>query len=168
MSAETLPTAGRIAEAVKIQASRFLFAVSAGNPAWDSMWTGPNPPSPPIIATDVLNRLCYARPTIVDFLTPDDAGEIRLDGGARFSDSEDPTEYVRIKLALPEGSLDGQTIREIGLFIDSVLDPALPPGQIIIPPAGVLARGSLYALYWREAYPVEGGDFFARNFVVRI
>lgn len=168
MTAEILPTTGRVVLAKALVALPFLFAVSRGNPAWDAQWGDDNPPTPPLSATGVFDLIGYARPTIVGFLVPDDAGSIVGSGGARYSNSNVPTRYLRVRLSLPVGSYAGQTLREIGLFANPAIDPSVPSGQTLIDPADVVSPGDLFQLHWREPLPLEEGDFFARNFVVRL
>jgi len=168
MSNDTLVTSGRVALAKLLNASKFLFALSRGNPSWDGMWATPNPPVPPINATGVLDLMGYARPTIQDFLTPDDAGVIIEEGGGKYSVSASPTRYARFKLSLEPGVYAGNTLREIGLFMNPTIDPSVPSSQYMIPANKVTLAGDLLQLHWREAQPITEGDHFSRNFIVRL
>lgn len=168
MSADTLPTEGRVALATKLAASKFLFALSSGLPAWDSQWTTPTPPTPPLDATNVKTLIGYARPTITDYLKPDPSGTIGAETGAKFSVSADPTRYLRVRLSLPIGAYAGATLREIALFVDPEVNSAVAPGQILIAASDVITDGRLLQLHWREPLPLEDGDFFARNFILKV
>lgn len=168
MSNDTLVTSGRVALAKLLKASNFLFALSRGNPQWDALWETPNPPVPPINATDVLDLIGYSRPTLKQFLIPDDDGAIVDEGGAKYAVSETPTRYVQIKLSLEPGVYAGNTVREIGLFVNPTIDPSVPLSQYTIPADKVTSKGDLLQLHWREAQPITDGDFFARNFIVRL
>ncbi|WP_279480251.1 hypothetical protein [Aureimonas sp. SK2] len=168
MSADLMPLSGRRALAALARASSFLFVLSRGNPAWDGQWTQPNPPAPLLDVEDVLDPFGYARPTIVDFVVPDLNGAIYDDDGGRYSISAEPTRYVRSRLSLPVGAFAGEPLREVGLFINPVIDPSVAPGAVIVPPAAVLSLGDLLHVRWDDRHVLQDGGHYARNFFERL
>lgn len=132
---------GRIGEcAIFISRSLFL-AWGRGNPAWD---LAPEPE--PINATALVDEVGRRRVTQAQFVLPDPAGEIELPGGQRFTPSLVPTKWAHVRVVFDYEDAAGQTLREIGLYFDTEVDPALPAGQRYFTPAQIVSPGRLKVL----------------------
>jgi hypothetical protein len=146
----------------------FLAALSAGDPDWDAAWSEPNPPSPDLGATGILDLIGYVRPTIVDFVTADPAGAIITDDGARYATSASRTRYLRIRISIPAGAYPGVTVREVALFAHPTIAAGVPGGQTILAPADVEDAGDLVHLSWLEPQFLSAGTAYARNVILRV
>lgn len=134
-------TDGRIALAESLVARTLHLAWGRGDPAWSDI-----PPTEPLTAVALLDEICRRLPTETAFVSPDSAGDIELPDGSRWTRSPSATRYLFARFHFEFGDAAGETLREIGLFVGGVTDPALPPGQRLFVPAEVAAAGRLYLL----------------------
>lgn len=148
-----LQDSGRIALAAALASLPIHFAWGRGNPAWDA-----NPDPEPTNATALVDEIARRTATAVGYVLPDPAGEIETVDG-NYTASAVPTEWVHVRTQYNYGDAAGETIRELGLFLGTVTDPALPAGQRYFTPAEIVNPGLLYTL---ERIP-----FFVRNPTVR-
>lgn len=132
---------GRIALAVAVATQPIHLAWGRGRPAWDSA-----PEPEPNNATSLIDEVGRRTATQVGYVVPDANGEIELPSGARYTSSAVPTRWVYVRFTFSFGDAAGQDIRELGIFLGSKTDPALPAGQRYFTPAQVTQPGRLYAL----------------------
>jgi hypothetical protein len=139
--AAVLTTSGRIgiATAIKARTAHHL-AWGSGDPAW-----GSNPPSPPGDASALVAEVARRKATQVEFCVADPAGAISVPEG-RFSISASPTRalYFKFHFEFEEGV--GSTIRELGIFLDTVAAAGVPSGQFYLTPAQVAQQGTMLVL----------------------
>lgn len=136
----TLTHSGRAALAAALAAQPLHFAWGSGDPAWD---TAPEPE--PIEATALVNEIGRRRITQVQFVEPDEAGEIVVPTG-RYRVASEPTRHLLIRTAFDFGDAPASVIREVAIFAGSVTDPELPPGQFYFEPAQLVSPGTLVSL----------------------
>jgi hypothetical protein len=79
------------------------------------------------------------------FVTPDPDGDITVPNG-RFAASETATAHLYLEFRHDFDDASDQTIRELGVFVDTVTNPALPPGQRYFEGAAVTGAGILLVL----------------------
>lgn len=152
---------GRTALAVAIKTQPLHVAWGTGNPAWDSA-----PEPEPTNATALVSEVGRRTATSVDYVLPDAAGTIVLPTGDKYSVSPTPTPWVYVRTVFEFGDAVGATIREIGLFVGTQTDGALPPGQRYFTPAQVVSPGRLYLLNRQERIVRSGGTYQAIEFVL--
>lgn len=80
-----------------------------------------------------------------EFVTPDPDGGIVVPTG-RYAVSATPTQHLFVRVRFDFADAAAATVREQALFVGSVTDPALPPGQRYFTPAEVEAPGILLLL----------------------
>jgi len=154
-----LPTSGRVACADSISRRPLHIAWGTG----DGEWTFDVPP-PDINAAALINEVGRRAITSWKFVVPDDAGAIVMDNGSdspgnqptqrRFSDSpgNQPTQHMFVGCRFDFGDAAGQSIREIGLFVNTETVAGLPPGQMYFTPGEITAPGLL--LYVQQIVPL--------------
>lgn len=168
MSTEILTTRGREVMAEQLVGLTYLIALSRGDPDWDDLWEGANPPTPDLGATGVADLIGYARATIVGHVVPDEGGSIIADSGTAYSVSATRTRWVRVRMSIPAGTYTGETVREIGLFSSPTIDAGVPGGQTIIAPEDVSDPGDLHQLAYFRPQFLSAGTALARNFILRV
>lgn len=139
MAAAPLTIAGRSAIAKGIKAMPAHLAWGTGDPLW-----GDNPPPPALNATALLAEVGRRQATLVSFCTPDEDGPISVTEG-RFSITETPTPHLYFKFHFDFEDGVGETIRELGIFLETVAATGVPVGQFYLTPAQVADPGILLA-----------------------
>ena len=137
----TLVTTGRAGLAASVAARDIFLGVGAGDSAWDSSGTPPEA----ISSASLMSPVGYRKAAQVSFVTPDAAGSISLPSG-RYEMVGEQTNYLYLRFTLDFEDVSTATIRETGIFLDLVTDPALPAGQMFFLPSEVTDQGTLYLL----------------------
>lgn len=145
--ANILQDAGRTLLATLIKSQPIHIGWGRGDPDWDD-----NPPGPLYDATALQGEVGRRLATAVEYVQPDPAGEIEMPTGERYTISPTPTANLYVRAVFGWEDADGETIRELGLFIGTQTDPGLPPGQRYFLPAQVIDPGTLYLLNRDERY----------------
>ena len=129
---------GRIVAAQLFHAQTWFLGLGRGDPQWDSALVQPSP-----TLTDLVDKVGVTRCREVAYVKPDDAGDISMSDGAKFSRSDDPTRYLYLyfKLDLPDASPN--TLRENGVYFGTALAAGIPAGQFYIDAADVETWGTL-------------------------
>lgn len=137
-----LTQSGRAAMAAAIADQPLHLAWGSGDPAWD---TTPQPE--PTSATTLVNEIGRRTVTQVQFVVPDPGGTIVVPTG-RFNPSPGnaPTNHLYLRFNFDFEDAPAATIREVGVFVGTEFDPALPPGQRYFAPADIVQSGILLAL----------------------
>ena len=138
-----LVNSGRAAMAAALMSQPFFLAWgSGGGEDWDALDT---PPSPSVLATELLSETGRHLLTSANFCTQDDDGEIVVPTG-RYSVSQVQTNhiYLRFNFDFEDGA--GLEIREIGVFSGGSVNVGLPPGQLYFDPDEVHTLGTLVLL----------------------
>jgi len=136
-----LQEAGRIALARAVAAQPIHLAWGRGLPAWDAV-----PQPEPNNATTLVDEIGRRTVTQVGYAVPDADGEIELPSGDRYTASAVPTRWLYIRFTFNYADAEGQTIRELGVFLGTQAAPGVPAGQRYLTPGEVAVSGELYAL----------------------
>ncbi|MCL2020936.1 MAG: hypothetical protein FWG81_02240 [Betaproteobacteria bacterium] len=144
-----LTQSGRAAIAAAIATRPLHLAWGTGDPAWD---TAPEPET--TLATGLVNEIGRRALTLWQFVMPDDNGAITVNDVDDPSITKSfapslgnvPTNHLYLLFNFDFLDAPAATIREIGVFIDTVVDPALPPGQKYFAPGELHNPGILLAL----------------------
>ena len=119
--------------------SRQLFlAIGTGSPDW-----GEIPDSPDYAATGLVNEIGRKKITRAFFVKEDENGEIDMPGGRRYSYSESQTRQIYLQFMFDFGEGLSSSIREVGVFMDSVPKSGLPETQTYFTPEEIQEQGTL-------------------------
>lgn len=153
MSLATLTKSGRAAIAKAIAAQPLHLALGAGDPSWDD-----NPETQPqslVTATALYHELGRRAPASVGFVVPDEDGGIIIPVGrglddivqeARYTQVAEPSPYLYVRANFDYADASNSTIRELGLFLGTVMKEDLPPGQRYFLPGDIEDPGLLLAV----------------------
>ncbi|WP_316201626.1 MULTISPECIES: hypothetical protein [unclassified Bradyrhizobium] len=82
----------------------------------------------------------------VEFVVPDPNGNLYTPGGERWSVSTGATRYLYVATQFDFLEASTETIREVGIFVDSVRAAGVPEGQLYLTPEEVAEPGYLLLL----------------------
>lgn len=149
----TLTKSGRAAIAQSIADRPVYLAWGTGEIEWDNLGDADLPSL--IDRTSLFNEIGARRASVIGFCEPDEAGDIVVpvgttpEGGvevARYQQKPDPTPYLYIKTAFDFSDAKDAVIREVGIFLDTIPDPDLPPGQMYFTTEQLENLGRLLAM----------------------
>lgn len=149
MSLATITTTGRSAYQKSLMARPLHLAWGTGDPAWD---TDPALKPSLVQATRLVAEAGRRVITKKAFVVPDPDGDIILPSGlspegqvqeSRYRVVNFPTPSLYVHAAFDFGDAANLTIREKGIFCDTEVDPALPPGQRYFTPGQLVSSGEL-------------------------
>jgi hypothetical protein len=160
-----LTLSGRAALAAALAARPLHLAWGYGNPEWDDLDPIDYPPSTG--DTALIYEIGRRKLTMQQFVLEDENGSITVNDvddptiKRRFTPSPNnvPTNHIYLLFNFDFEDAPGSTIREIGVFADTVTAPELPPGQQYFTPEEIVSPGILVAL---ERLP-----YFIRQLSVR-
>lgn len=135
-----LTNSGRTAIAISIAAQPLHVAWGSGDADWDD-----TPVPEPVGATALVNELGRRAATSVGYCSPDENGSIVVPNG-RFAPSATPTNYLYLRCNFDFTDAVGSEIREVAVFLGTVLEGGLPGGQTYFEPADVADAGTMVAL----------------------
>ncbi len=146
-----LTKVGRAALVKAVKERPLFLAWGTGDPAWEV--DGAELPSL-VDASALVAEVGRRIPSLVSFATPDDNGSIVIPKGitpsgevqeARYAISETPTPYLYVQTAYSFSDAADATIRELAVFMDSVVKADLPPGQQYFLPSEIEEPGLILA-----------------------
>ena len=155
-----LTNAGRAAMALAIKDTPVFVAWGTGSDSWDDETERESRQS-----TELTHELGRVKAKAVGFCTPDPAGDIVMQGN-RYAPSATPTPNLHIKAEFDFNDGLGQTIREIGVFVNVVLVKGLPRGQKYFTPDNVENKGILLGLDHIVPMQRGVGSRFGLDFVI--
>lgn len=132
---------GRIALARAISEQALYLAWGRGLPAWDD-----EPEAEPTNSSALVNEIGRRLVTAVQYVRPDDDGEIELPDGSRFTASPQPNKWLHVRWTFDFADAAGEDVRELGIFVGGTVAAGLPAGQRYFTPAEVTEPGQLYCL----------------------
>lgn len=139
--AAILTHSGRVANAASIKArSAHHLAWGTGDPTW-----GNTPPSPPANSTALLAEIGRLKATQVDYCLPVTNGPISIPEG-NYEVTATPTNNLYFKFHFEFADAVGSTIRETGIFLDTVAAAGVPVGQVYLLPAQVANPGTMLVI----------------------
>lgn len=124
-------------------ATEVHLAWGSGDPSWSA-----GPPDPDGTETALVAEIGRRRATEVAYVVPDGAGDINLGPYGVFSRSpaDAPTGYVFCRFEFDLADAVGADIKEVGIFLNTVVNGGVPPGQDYILPADYSNAGVLFTL----------------------
>ncbi|GHV50462.1 hypothetical protein FACS1894216_02710 [Synergistales bacterium] len=150
--------AGRAAMAKSVKEQPIFLALGLGNAEW-----GENPPPEDISSTALLEEIGRKALSRSLYVLPDTEGTIEVpisivtdeDGAQhveteRYAVSETPTRHLYVEFNLDYADALGCTLRELGLFVGSVLKPGLSSGKTYFSADDFDDPGLLFQLEYRE------------------
>lgn len=152
MALATLTNTGRAAIALSMSRQPLHFAWGSGLPEWDHMNAADLPSY--IDAHDLHNEVGRRKVTVVTFAKESEEGDISIPVGKnpdgtvqvkRYLQTDEPTKNLLIRVTFDYEDASNAIIREAALFMDTVTNPDLPPGQLYFSPADVIDKGHLLA-----------------------
>lgn len=96
--------------------------------------------------TALVSEVGRRQASSVEFVNPDPAGNINTPGGDRWSVSVTPTRYLYVQVLFDYLEAQTETIREVGIFVDSTRKAGVPQGQLYLTPEEVDQPGYLLLL----------------------
>jgi len=96
--------------------------------------------------TALVNEVGRRVATSVEFVVPDPSGNIYTPGGERWTVSAVATRYLYVAAQFDFLEAADETIREVGIFVDSVRAEGVPEGQLYLTPEDVAEPGYLLLL----------------------
>ena len=137
-----LPRTGRAAIAKALKAIPAYLAWGTGDGAWDASSVPAENPDATGLMAEIGRRLASS----IEYVVPDAAGPIDIAGAGTFSVTSTPTRHLLYTFRFDFGDAPSATIREIGLFINCITNPGLPPGQMYFTPDQIVGPGDLLQL----------------------
>lgn len=134
-----LTKSGRVAIAESLSIRPLHIAWGAGNGSWTT------PPAEDVEATALLNEVGRRVVAEASFVNADPTGDIVLPTGT-FKRSLTPTRNLYVRATFDFTEAQSSVIREVGVFVGTETNPALPPGQEYFLPADVVEAGRLLHL----------------------
>lgn len=128
---------GRAAIASAIKQRPMFLAWGEG----DESWVEP-PPLPTTTATALVKEVGRRAVTRVAFCTPDPDGDIITVTG-RYSETSTPTPHLYLLTKFDFEDASDKTIRELAVFMDTVVVSGLPVGQKYFTPSQIQDDGLL-------------------------
>lgn len=120
----------------------------------DGQWQTSPAESPD--ATGLTSPVGYRKATEVSFCTPDLNGEISVSSG-QFAKTEAPTRHLYVQFRYDFNDAIGETIREVGVFMNTDVAEGLPEGQMYFDAPQVTDPGQLLLLEnYRPLFRDEG------------
>lgn len=149
----TLTNVGRAAIAKAICAREIAIGWGSGQASWDSMAESALPNL--LERTALYAPVGYRKTAAKGYCTPSSNGDIIVPIGqlpdgtvdvTRYAASSTPTPYLYFRANYDFGDASTATIREIGLFMDTVYKSGLPAGQQYYTTAQVQTPGELLSM----------------------
>lgn len=135
-----LTDSGRAAIAAAIKSQAIHLAWGSGQASWDT-----TPPTESAVTSALDAEVGRRRVTQALFCTPSPTGEIVVTEG-KFTVSQTPTKYLYVRFAFDFQDAPAATIRELAVFINTVVKSSVPPTQDYIQPADIEDQGQLLVL----------------------
>lgn len=157
----TITEIGRAAMAKAIKEQPIFLALGRGKSAWGNGV----PPLESIEATALLDEIGRRALTRSLYVTPDSDGEIEVPVSVaqdaqgnynveseRYTASSVPTRHIYLEFALDYVDAADETIREIGVYVGSILKSGLPSGQMYFKKSDFSDEGLLFEIEHKRPY----------------
>jgi hypothetical protein len=139
-----LTRSGRAALAKTLKATPSYLGLGSGNGSWTTTW-----PAEDASANTLMAEFGRRKASGIDYVVQDDNGEIEIPGAGNFSVSSTPTRQLVYTFKLAFADAPTAVIRELGIFINVTVNPALPAGQMWFTPSQIVQSGDLLQLEHR-------------------
>ena len=135
-----LTKSGRSAIAASIKNQKIHLAWGEGQESW-----GTSPDVEDVLATSLIKEVGRRSADEVLFVEGDDEGDLITPTG-RFKAVDFPTNNLYMRFTFDFENAANKTIRELGVFTNTIVNPELPIGQKYFEPQEVTAPGILLVL----------------------
>lgn len=152
-----LTASGRVVIAESIEARPIHLAWGTGDGAWTT------PPSENSAQTALRAEIGRLKATEVAYVVLNPAGDINTPTGI-YSRSVTPTNNMLLGFNFDFANASSSVIREIGVFVGSTTNPALPSGQQYFVPADIVMTGRL--LHLENIAPIFRSPAIKENFQI--
>lgn len=142
-----LVSGGRAAFAEVLKSRTLHLAWGAGDPDWDAAAL-----PEPLSATALTDEIGRVPASATSFAVEDPDGLIETPTG-RWTLVAEPTPNLYLKFDFGFADAPDATIREVGLFMDTIVVAGLPEGQRYFEPDEIVDPGTLVALEHFTAFP---------------
>lgn len=132
-----LVDSARVAMAEAIMSRTLHLAWGSGSPSWDATPV-PNSTSETALVAEVGRRAVAS----AQYCYEDPSGSIQVPTGT-FSPSLTSTNSIYLRFNFDFSDSPTATIRELGVFVGTVTNPSLPPGQMYFLPSDIVSPGRL-------------------------
>lgn len=112
--------------------------------AGDESWGG-TPPAESLSATALVDEIGRRKATEVAYVEADELGTIVLPNGT-WSITATPTQFLYVRTLFAFADAPSAVIREVAVFLNTVAEVGVPPGQLYLEPADVADAGQMYSL----------------------
>jgi hypothetical protein len=129
---------GREVAAELFKAQTFFLSVGKGSVGWDDAMV---PPSATL--RELVDKVGVTRCREQSYVVPDPDGDIATSDGAKFARSVDPSRYLYLYFKLDLADAQPFTLRETAVCFGVEVSATVPPGQMYIPSADVVAWGKI-------------------------
>lgn len=135
-----LTESGKAAYQAAMQPQTFHLAWGTGSESWDE-----GPASEELDATELVAEIGRRQAVEAQFVVQSEGGSIELSSG-KYEISETPTRLLMLHFHFDFGDANGETIREVGVFIGTVPEEGVDPGAMYLTPDQVADPGTLLLL----------------------
>jgi hypothetical protein len=118
--------------------------------------------------TKLVDEIGRRQAATVAYVKPDAAGSIATPGGGLWSLSETPTRYLYVNVLYDFAEAAGETVREVGVFVDTVRVASVPAGQSYLLPADIADPGYLMLLDHIPAFEKSPAERKGYSYVMTI
>jgi hypothetical protein len=132
-----ITASGRVTIAESIAARPIHVAWGTGDGAWVT------PPSESSGASGLISEIGRRTASVVGYVTPDADGDIVLPNGAKFLSSATPTNFLHVTASFDFADAQSSVIREVAVFVGTILQAGLPSGQMYFTPDQIVNPGRL-------------------------
>ena len=149
---------GRTALAMALEAMPSYFAWGRGDGVWQ------NPPAMPTNGGPLIDEIGRSLVTLKQYVEPTTADDPTYfctvpegpnDNLLYYKKSDVPTKWLYVRSEFGYFDADGETVREVALFIGATVTPDTPPGHRYIPFSQVANPGYRLTLEYRRPSPRE-------------
>jgi hypothetical protein len=133
-----LTTTGRIAFQSAMSVRSMHLAWGTGDVSW-----GGSPPAESTESVALVAEVGRRAPLQIAFVEPDAEGAVELPGGEKYSIVEEATRYLMLDFHFAFLDAATDTIREIGIFVDTVTAEGISPSKPYLLPEEVEDPGIL-------------------------
>ena len=149
---------GRTALAMALETMPSYFAWGRGDGAWQE------PPAIPTVGGPLLDEIGRSLVTVKQFVEPTTADDPTYfctapegvgENILYYKKSDVPTKWLYLRADFGYFDADGETVREVALFVGATVKPDTPPGHRYIPASQVANRGQRLTLEYRRPSPRE-------------
>ena len=154
-SLATLTAAGRAAIVLAIKSQPLHLAWGSGDPAWSADENKAHLKEILTNKESLENELGRRQVAVSSFVLPDSDGDIVLPTGrqsdgtvqqSRFRQVEGPTPHLFVRVNFDYEEAENQIVREVAVFMNTVVKPELPPGQRYFKPDEILNFGQMLSV----------------------